>query len=65
MQPPTLSGEGVGACEVPRGTLFHNYVIQDGWISGANCIIPTGQNLANIEDDMRALVPNHPRQEPG
>ena len=23
----------------------------------ANCIIPTGQNLQNIEDDMHALVP--------
>jgi len=57
VQPPRLSGEGAGACEVPRGTLFHNYVIQDGWISGANCIIPTGQNLQNIELDMRSLVP--------
>jgi sulfhydrogenase subunit alpha len=51
-------GAGVGACEVPRGTLFHNYEIgADGKISGANCIIPTGQNLANIEADMRKLVP--------
>ena len=57
--PPTrLSGEGVGACEVPRGTLFHNYVIEDGIVVGANCIIPTGQNLANIEADMRTLVPS-------
>jgi coenzyme F420-reducing hydrogenase alpha subunit len=55
--PSRLSGEGVGACEVPRGTLFHNYVIEDGRVAGANCIIPTGQNLANIEADMRALVP--------
>ncbi len=56
--PPTrLSGEGVGACDVPRGTLFHNYVIEDGKVVGANCIIPTGQNLANIEADMRKLVP--------
>lgn len=51
-------GTGVGACEVPRGTLFHNYEIgADGKISGANCIIPTGQNLANVEADMRKLVP--------
>ena len=51
-------GTGVGACEVPRGTLFHNYEIgDDGNIVNANCIIPTGQNLANIEGDMRALVP--------
>ncbi len=55
--PARLSGEGTGACEVPRGILFHNYVIEDGYVVGANCIIPTGQNLANIEADMRALVP--------
>ncbi|MCA9875912.1 MAG: nickel-dependent hydrogenase large subunit, partial [Anaerolineales bacterium] len=55
--PARLSGEGVGSCEVPRGILFHNYVIEDGLIAEANCIIPTGQNLANIEADMRALVP--------
>ena len=55
--PARLSGEGVGACDVPRGTLFHNYVIEDGKVVGANCIIPTGQNLANIEADMRELVP--------
>jgi sulfhydrogenase subunit alpha len=52
-----LSGEGTGSCEVPRGILFHNYVIEDGIVVGANCIIPTGQNLANIEADMRSLVP--------
>jgi coenzyme F420-reducing hydrogenase alpha subunit len=51
-------GAGVGSCEVPRGILFHNYEIgDDGKITGANCIIPTGQNLANIEADMRKLVP--------
>ncbi len=58
-QPPTrLFGEGVGACEVPRGVLFHHYTIEDGLIAHANCIIPTGQNLANIEADMRTLVPS-------
>jgi sulfhydrogenase subunit alpha len=57
VRPSRLSGEGVGACEVPRGTLYHHYRIEDGKISAANCIIPTGQNLANIESDMRALVP--------
>jgi coenzyme F420-reducing hydrogenase alpha subunit len=59
--PPNVemrAGEGVGACEVPRGTLYHHYRIgDDGRITGANCIIPTGQNLANIEADLRALVP--------
>jgi sulfhydrogenase subunit alpha len=28
-----------------------------GRIVKANCIIPTGQNLANIDDDMKKLVP--------
>jgi sulfhydrogenase subunit alpha len=55
--PKRLSGTGVGACDVPRGTLFHEYTVTDGKISAANCIIPTGQNLANIEADMRALIP--------
>ncbi len=51
-------GDGAGSCEVPRGILFHNYQIgDDGLVTGANCIIPTGQNLANVEADMRKLVP--------
>ena len=57
VQPARASGEGVGACEAPRGTLYHHYVIKNGFVTEANCIIPTGQNLANIEADMRALVP--------
>ncbi|HEY44277.1 MAG TPA: Ni/Fe hydrogenase subunit alpha [Anaerolineae bacterium] len=56
VSPVRSSGEGVGACEAPRGTLYHHYVIDDGLITDANCIIPTAQNLANIEADMRALV---------
>jgi len=56
--PPTRdSGTGVGAADVPRGTLFHEYTIEDGKVVGANAIIPTGQNLANIEADMREMIP--------
>jgi len=52
------AGRGIGAAEVPRGTLYHDYTIDDkGYITGANCIIPTAQNLANIEQDMGSLVP--------
>jgi coenzyme F420-reducing hydrogenase alpha subunit len=52
------AGNGVGAVEVPRGLLFHNYEIDDkGIIINANCIIPTGQNCNNIEHDMKKLVP--------
>ncbi|PIR17749.1 MAG: Ni/Fe hydrogenase subunit alpha [Deltaproteobacteria bacterium CG11_big_fil_rev_8_21_14_0_20_49_13] len=49
---------GVGAVEVPRGILYHAYTYDDkGFISKANCIIPTNQNHANIQLDMEALVP--------
>lgn len=52
------AGNGVGAVEVPRGVLFHNYKVDgNGIITEANCIIPTGQNLNNIEQDMKKLVP--------
>ncbi len=52
------SGRGVGACEVPRGTLFHDYELsKDGRCVAANAIIPTSQNINNIEQDMRTFVP--------
>jgi len=37
--------EGVGACEAPRGTLFHHYWIDaDGLMRKANLLIATSQN---------------------
>jgi coenzyme F420-reducing hydrogenase alpha subunit len=49
---------GVGVCEVPRGMLIHSYQIgEDGKLTGADCVIPTNQNIANLEADMRSLVP--------
>jgi len=52
------SGTGVGAVEVPRGILFHNYQVDEkGIIIKANCVIPTNQNVNNIERDMKKLVP--------
>ncbi len=52
------AGRGIGVCEVPRGILFHEYEVDnDGMITNANCIIPTGQNLANIESDLKKRVP--------
>ena len=37
--------EAVGACEAPRGTLFHHYTVKDGGIvSSVNLLIATGQN---------------------
>ncbi len=55
---PPGGGRGVGAIEAPRGILFHEYRYDsDGRIEGANCIIPTAQNLGNIEADLRQIVP--------
>ncbi len=52
------AGRGIGAVEVPRGILFHDYTYdKDGVLLKANCIIPTNQNHNNIQKDMEALVP--------
>ncbi len=49
--------EGVSAIEAPRGILYHYYQIdQHGLIKRADCVIPTGQNHANIQHDLEALV---------
>ncbi|OIO01774.1 MAG: Ni/Fe hydrogenase subunit alpha [Elusimicrobia bacterium CG1_02_56_21] len=55
---PVRAGNGVGAVEVPRGVLYHNYDIDKaGLIKRANCIIPTNQNINNIEYDFAKLLP--------
>jgi len=52
------AGRGVGATEVPRGILFHEYAFDaEGRCTDANAIIPTSQNINNIEQDMKAFVP--------
>jgi sulfhydrogenase subunit alpha len=52
------AGRGVGAVEVPRGILFHDYAFNaKGICTKANCVIPTNQNHGNIELDMKALLP--------
>ena len=58
-QTPSYSpNTGIGCVEVPRGTLFHEYTIDEaGLITAANCVIPTNQNMANLEEDMRKFVP--------
>ncbi|MBI5055216.1 MAG: Ni/Fe hydrogenase subunit alpha [Nitrospirae bacterium] len=51
------SGIGVGAVEVPRGILYHCYEFDDkGKIVRSDCVIPTGQNHANIQHDLEALA---------
>ncbi len=52
------AGHGVGAVDVPRGILFHDYTFNDqGICTKANCIIPTNQNHNNINQDFKAFAP--------
>ena len=60
-EPPTpydaRPGRAAAASEVPRGTLFHYYEIdQAGLVTAADVITPTAQNFANVEDQFRATV---------
>ncbi len=60
-------GRGVAAIEVPRGTLWHEYEVDEkGIIKYANIITPTAQNLLNMQEDIRLMVPgilDKPKQE--
>ncbi len=50
-------GIGVGAVEVPRGILYHCYEFdKNGKIVKCDCVIPTGQNHANIQLDLQSLA---------
>jgi len=52
------AGEGVGAVEAPRGTLYHYYELDDnGKIVNVNIITPTVQMLANLEADLAKWIP--------
>jgi sulfhydrogenase subunit alpha len=52
------AGQGIASCEVPRGILFHDYTFdQSGRCVAGNAIIPTSQNINNIEQDMKDFVP--------
>lgn len=58
--PPTqTSGQGLGAIEAPRGTLYHQATIENGTITQYQVIVPTGQNQINIENDLKTLIEQH------
>ncbi len=51
------AGRGVGAVEVPRGILFHEYEYdENGICTSANCVIPTNLNHNNIQLDFEKYV---------
>lgn len=52
-----IAGQGIGAVEAPRGTLYHDYTFNDeGCIHKANVVTPTAQNAANMEKDFRVSI---------
>ena len=55
IEPTNRTGEGVGAIEAPRGTLFYDIKVKNGITESINIITPTAQNLANLEDDLEEI----------
>jgi coenzyme F420-reducing hydrogenase alpha subunit len=52
------AGQGVGAVDVPRGILIHDYTYdKNGICTKANCVIPTNMNHNNIQHDFEAFAP--------
>ena len=45
-EPMTITGQGTGFWEAPRGALYHSEEVKDGKITGYQIIIPSTWNLA-------------------
>jgi len=59
LRPQLRAGKGTGIIEVPRGLLIHEYELdQNGFITRANIITPTVQNLRFIEESIRDYLPS-------
>ncbi|MCX8196872.1 MAG: nickel-dependent hydrogenase large subunit [Candidatus Micrarchaeota archaeon] len=55
--PQPKEGAGIGVTEAPRGTLYYALRVNaQGLIEYINLVIPTAQNMVNIEKDMAYLV---------
>ncbi|MFH1848806.1 MAG: Ni/Fe hydrogenase subunit alpha [archaeon] len=51
------AGHGIAANEAPRGTLWHEYKVNNkGMITYANIVTPTAQFLRNLNEDIAAYV---------
>ncbi|MEO0091590.1 MAG: Ni/Fe hydrogenase subunit alpha [candidate division WOR-3 bacterium] len=57
-EPSIKTGKDVGAVEAPRGTLYHYYEVTRGFVTNANMVIPTTQNLDAIENHLRVAAQN-------
>jgi NAD-reducing hydrogenase large subunit len=55
--PGTPRPEGVGACEAPRGTLFHHYRADgDGVVTWVNLLVASGQNAVAMNLAVRRIA---------
>jgi len=55
--PGEMREEGVGACEAPRGTLFHHYrVDRDGLVAWADLLVASGQNAIAMNRAVRQVA---------
>jgi sulfhydrogenase subunit alpha len=53
------AGEGMSVTEAPRGLIYHRYEVDsEGKIELAKIVPPTSQNQAQIEADLRQLLPS-------
>lgn len=52
------AGRGIAVTEAPRGLLFHDYTYdENGHCMKANIITPTAQNLKQMEEDLKQMLP--------
>ena len=57
IKPDLKPGHGIAANEAPRGTLWHEYKVDnEGRITFENVIAPTTQLLRNMQDDIAKLT---------
>ncbi len=55
----SIASRGIAAIEVPRGVLWHEYLLDgDGTITFANIVTPTAQNLRKMQEDIRQVLPS-------
>ena len=53
-------GEGVGACEAPRGTLLHHYAVdRDGVVTRVTLLVATAQNQLAMGHTVRRVAERH------
>jgi len=50
------AGYGAGYLEAPRGLIWHEYKYdENGLVTWANCIIPTGMNTGSMQEDLESF----------